>query len=99
MKDNDRSRTVWMGILIPLACAAFGLYRIVYPHEYNRGTAQFYEGDAVVGLGINALGIAVVVHALGFVPYQRIPAVKYMVAATGIVLFVYGLIMSLRGQA
>lgn len=92
MNEDDKVKTGCMGILIPLACAGFGLYRILHPHEYNRGIGHAYEGAAVVGLGLNALGIAVFVHALGFVPYERIPWLKRLVAAVGVDLFICGFV-------
>jgi uncharacterized RDD family membrane protein YckC len=49
-------------------------------------------------MGICALGIALCVHAFGFVPYQRIPLVKYLIAMAGVALFIYGLFWPMAGR-
>lgn len=88
---DDRVKTGCAGLLLPLVIAAFGYYRITHPRRLNRFTGTPNDPQDVVALGIVALGIAVVVHAFGFVPYHRIPVLKYLLAAAGVVLFVYGL--------
>jgi hypothetical protein len=87
-----------MGFLLPLALAAYGVSRIAHPRELNRFTGRWRNPEDVVALGICALGIALCVHAFGFVPYQRIPLVKYLIAAAGAALFIYGLYWPLAGR-
>lgn len=93
MRDdvNDRARTWGLGILLPLFFAAYGIYTIKHPWEVNRITGRMKDPDAVISTGILALGMAVVAHAFGFVPYERIPLLKWLVAAAGVGVFIYGL--------
>lgn len=91
MDADDRTKTGCLGILLPLAVAAYGAYRIVHPREVNRFTGQPYEGNAVVGLGVSAIGLAVFCHAFGFIPYRRIAGLRWVVAALGVTIFFLGL--------
>ena len=85
-----------MGILLPLAGATYGICYISHPRMQGRfGRAM--DPNAVMGIGIMALGMAVVVHAFGFGPYARVPWLKYVVAAAGVALFLYGLAWQHRG--
>lgn len=87
---DDRAKTGCMGILMPLGLLTYGLYYIRHPRMLNR-FGNVMETDEVIGIGIMALGMAVFVHALGFVPYERIPLLKWLVAAAGAGVFIYGL--------
>ncbi len=95
---DDRVKTGCMGILLPLALAAYGVHRILYPRKLNRFTGRPVETDDVVSLGICALGMALFAHGWGFVPYTRIPFLKYLVMGLGVVAFVYGLSWANRGN-
>lgn len=95
---DERVQTGCMGLLLPLALAAYGIYRITHPRKLNRFTGTWRNPEDVVALGICALGIALCVHALGFVPYQRIPLVKYLLAAGGVALFIFGLFWPMAGR-
>jgi hypothetical protein len=87
---DDRVKTGCMGLLLPLGMAAYGLYYIRHPRMLNR-FGRVMETDVVIGMGIMAVGMAVFVHALGFVPYERISFLKWLVAAVGVGVFIYGL--------
>lgn len=89
-KADDRVKTGCMGILVPIAVAAHGIYRIVRPRRHDL-FGRLVDRDFVIGTGIAALGIAVFVHAFGFVPYARFPVLKYTVATGGVAVFLYGL--------
>jgi hypothetical protein len=95
---DDRVKTGCMGILLPLALAAYGVHRILHPIKLNRFTGRLMETDDVVSLGICALGMALFAHGWGFVPYTRIPFLKYLVMGLGVVAFVYGLSWANRGN-
>ena len=88
---DDRAKTWALGILIPLFFAAYGIYTIKHPWEVNHITGRMKDPDVVISTGFLALGMAVVAHAFGFVPYERIPILKWLVAAGGVGLFIYGL--------
>ena len=53
-----------MGILLPMAVAAYGLFRIIHP---KRLSYVFHTpiDPPIMWLGICALGIALAVHGLG----------------------------------
>jgi hypothetical protein len=57
----------------------------------NEKAKNAEDPDVVVSTGFHSLGMAVVAHAFGFVPYERIPILKWLVAAGGVGLFIYGL--------
>lgn len=88
---DERAKTWALGILIPLFFAAYGIYTIKYPWEINRITGRMKGPDVVISTGILALGMAVVTHALGFVSYERIQFSKWVIAAAGVGLCLYGL--------
>jgi hypothetical protein len=94
---DDRAKTWALGILIPLFFAAYGIYTIKHPWEINRITGRMKDPDVVISTGILALGMAVVAHALGFVAYERIPFLKWVIAAAGVGLCFYGLTWPHRG--
>ena len=48
-------------------------------------------GDNAVALGVTALGVCLFVHALGFVPYQRLPVLKWTLVVAGVTVFFLGL--------
>jgi hypothetical protein len=87
---DDHVKTGCMGILIPLAVAAYGIYRMMHSKGVTyRGQPR--PPDDVIGGGIAALGMALFVHGLGFSPYEKVRFLKYVVAGIGIAVFVYGL--------
>ncbi len=88
---DDRAKTWGLGILIPLFFAAYGIYTIKHPWEINRITGRMKDPDVVISTGLLALGMAVVAHAFGFVPYERFPILKWVIAATGVAVCIYGL--------
>jgi hypothetical protein len=95
MDQEDRIKTGCLGILIPLF---FGAYAVRWIIERRAGRIRFRDigkqpltGEAAVALGITALGICLFVHALGFVPYERFPLLKWLLAAAGVVVFFIGL--------
>ena len=92
MNSEDRYKTGCVGIILPLLVAAYGVRRILHPRQFNRLTGLWDEGAGVVGLGISALGVAIFVHGLCFVPYRRIRFLRSTVAAIGIALFLLGLL-------
>lgn len=88
---DDRAKTGCMGILLPCLLAAYGIYRITHPRKLSRITGTLRNPEELVALGISALGLALVVHAFGFVPYDRVPLLRYIFAAVGVSVFFYGL--------
>ncbi len=95
---EDRTKTGCMGLLIPLALVAYGVYRITHPWKRSRFTGTWKNPEDVAALGICALGIALCVHALGFVPYERVPLLKWLLAAAGVAVFIYGLFWPMAGR-
>lgn len=93
MRDHvdDPAKTWGLGILLPLFFAGYGINTIKNPWEVNRFTGGTKDPDVVISTGFLALGMAVVAHARGFVPYERIPLLKWLVAAAGVGVFIYGL--------
>jgi hypothetical protein len=82
---RERAKTDCLGLLLPLAVNAYALYNFTHP---RRGDYTFHRPlnpDTIVGLGI-----ALLLHAIGFVPYERVPFLKYLLAAAGLALFLYG---------
>ena len=79
-----------MGILLPLAAAAYGAYRIAHPGKLSY-LFHTLGNSSGIWVGVCALGVALFVHGLGFVPYERIRFLKYLIASLGIVLFIVGL--------
>jgi hypothetical protein len=90
MNPEDRAKTGCMGILLPVAVAAYGVYRITHPRKLSH---LFHTplDPPTIWIGISALGIALFVHGLGFGPYQRIPGLRYVIALTGVGVFFLGL--------
>lgn len=83
IEADDKVKTGCMGILLPLVIAAFGFHRLTHPRRLNRFTGLPNESHDVMALGGLALGIALIVHAFGFVPYARVPFLRYALAVTG----------------
>lgn len=88
--DDDRVKTGCMGILIPLFFGALALRWIVQKRTF-RVASHATTGEAAVGMGIMTLGICLFVHALGFVPYERVPLLKWLLVAAGVGVFFLGL--------
>ena len=80
-----------MGILLPLALVTFGVYRILHPPHVDYLFHRPADPTTRVAAGICALAMALFLHGLGFVPYQRVPGLRYIIAALGVGVFVYGL--------
>ena len=91
VETEERVKTGCIGLLLPLATVAFGYRLISHPNRPNRFTGTPSDPQDMIALGIAALGIALCVHAFGFVPYDRIPVFKYLLALAGVVLFFMGL--------
>jgi hypothetical protein len=90
MDPDERTKTGCMGILLPMATAAYGAYRIAHPRKVSYLFHTPITSPSIA-VGVCALGIALFVHGLGFVPYERIRFLKYLIATLGIVLFIVGL--------
>lgn len=94
---DDHAKTWALGIVIPLIFGTYGIYTIKHPWELDRFTGRMKDPDVVITTGLLALSMAVVAHAFGFVPYERIPLLKWLIAAAGVGLFIYGLTWPHRG--
>ena len=92
LSPEERAKTGCLGILIPIVVTAYSLRYFITRRSSGRFGATPVEGDAAIGLGVSAVGIAVFVHALGFVPYERILPLKWALVIAGIILFVLGII-------
>jgi hypothetical protein len=91
MDSDDKAKTGCMGILLPLALVIFGIHRIRHPPHVDYLFQMPADPSTRIPAGICALGIAIFLHGLGFVPYQRIPGLRYLIAAVGTGVFIYGL--------
>ncbi len=91
MDSDDRAKTGCMGILLPLALVSFGVYRILRPPHVEYLSHRPADPATRIPAGICALGMALFLHGLGFVPYQRVPGLRYVIAALGVAVFIYGL--------
>lgn len=80
-----------LGILLPLAANAYALYNFTHPRRGDYLFHRLLNPNTIVAFGIVGLGIALFLHAIGFVPYERVPFLKYVLAAAGVALFIYGL--------
>jgi hypothetical protein len=96
MDNEDRTKTGCMGVLLPLIFGAYAVRWIVTERagpirlrDIGRGPTT---GEAAIALGITTLGLCLFVHAFGFVPYQRIPIVKWLLAAAGVAVFILGIL-------
>jgi uncharacterized membrane protein len=86
--DNDnRYQTGCLGILIPLALVAYALSFLIWHYRRERYQFRYRSPESIEGDGITVLGIALFVHALGFVPYKRWPLLRWLLVAAGILLF------------
>jgi hypothetical protein len=96
MDSDEKTKTGCAGILIPLFFAAYALKWILSKRAGPVGLRNIghppMTGDAAVGFGIMTLGICLFVHALGFVPYERVRGLKYILAAAGVSVFLLGLL-------
>jgi hypothetical protein len=92
MNSDGQAKTGCLGILLPLVLAAFGVRRILHPPNVDYLFHRPVDPSTRIPVGICALGMALVLHGLGFGPYQRIPGLKYVIAALGVAVFVYGLV-------
>lgn len=88
---GDRAKTHCLGILLPLAANAYAIYQFTHPRRGDYLFRRPMNPDTIVAFGIVGLGIALFLHGIGFVPYERVPFLKYVLAAAGVTLFVYGL--------
>ncbi len=79
-----------MGILLPLALAVFGLHRILHSPQVDYLFQRPADAATRIPAGLVALGIALFLYGLSFVPYQRGPGLRYVIAAIGGGVFVYG---------
>ena len=79
-----------MGILLPLAANVYALYNFTHPRRGDYLFRRSMNPETIVSLGILGLGIALFLHAIGFVPYKRVPFLRYALAAGGVALFIYG---------
>jgi|tagenome__1003787_1003787.scaffolds.fasta_scaffold14693138_1 hypothetical protein len=92
MDSNDRAKTGCLGILLPLALGVFGVHRVLHPPHVDYLFHRPVDPSTRIPVGIFALGLALILHGMGFVPYQRIPGLRYVIAALGVAIFVYGLV-------
>ena len=89
--SGERIKSGCMGILLPAVTAAYGLYYLSHRRMLDR-FGRLRDPDVVISIGLCAIGIAIFVHGLGFVPYERVRGLKYFVAACGATVFFLGLI-------
>jgi hypothetical protein len=88
---EDRVRTGCLGTLIPLTLGIFGIHEIIHPRKVSYLFHAPADPHASIRIDFCALGLAVITHAFGFVPYQRFQILRYLLGIGGVALFVYGL--------
>ena len=80
---------------MPIALIGYGIYRITRPDRvdylFHRPLDEHTAISLGMSIGISCFGMALFLHGLGFVPYERIRGLKYVVCALGIVVFFLGL--------
>ena len=91
MQKDDKYKTGCVGILMPLALVGYAMMKIVWHHRKDRYKFRYRSAESIEADGITILGMALFVHALGFVPYRRYPIVKWLLLAISIVVIFYGL--------
>jgi hypothetical protein len=91
MHPDDRYKTGCVGILMPLALVAYALRYIVWHYREERYKFRYQSPESIEWFGVSILGMALFVHALGFVPYKRYPIVKWLLVMISIFIALYGL--------
>jgi hypothetical protein len=94
MTPDDRVKTGCAGIIIPLAAVAYATIWFFSPESVSTWGIRPIRGRAAMGHGITILGIALFVHALGFVPYRRYRILQIAVILIAIATFFTGLFWS-----
>ena len=91
---DDKYRTGCVGILIPLALVLKALHLIIWHYRPKRFRFRYQSPESIEWQGVSVLGMALFVHALGFVPYKRYPIVRWLLVAVSIFIVFYGLYQS-----
>ena len=94
MQKDDKYKTGCVGILIPLAVVGYALLKIVWHYRRDRYKFRYQSPESLEWDGVSILGMALFVHALGFVPYKRYPVVRWLLVAISIFVVFYGLYQS-----
>ena len=76
---------------MPLALVGYALMKIVWHHRNDRYEFRYRSPESIEADGVVMLGMALFVHALGFVPYKRHPVMKWLLVGISIFVFFYGL--------
>ena len=89
---NDNIKTGFLGILVPMIGAAYGIRTIIRQRTSGRWGGEPTYGDEAIEFGLAVIGIAIFSHAWGFEPYRRHPVIRGILTLAGIVLFLKGVI-------
>ena len=87
---EDSAKTNVLGIFVPFAISIFEVRHITHPSLTDYLFHRYTDPIGSAGLGIVYFGMALVLHVFAFVPYERVPFLKYVVGFVGIALFFYG---------
>lgn len=90
--DDDRAKTGCVGVLLPVAGMIYGGWIMLRKEGFRNYGIRPVRGAEAVDFGISVIGMALFVHALGFVPYRRHPVVRISLIVISIVLFFKGLL-------
>jgi hypothetical protein len=91
MNPDDRAKTGCAGIAIPLACLVYAAFWFATPESLSSWAIRPIRGADAAALGVSIIGLALFVHAFGFVPYQRYPVLRWLLVLGGVSLFFKGI--------